>query len=70
MEEIRKFVDSVNIYLQLENPSYTKRISYWKKQRDYAQMIIDKNWMPTPQQRSIIKSNSQSLTDLVVKLIK
>ena len=70
MEEIRKFVDSVNIYLQLENPVYTKRISYWKKQRDYAQMIIDKNWMPTPHQRSIIKSNNQSLTDLVVKLIK
>ena len=70
MEEITNFVDSVEIYLKVEDPSYTKRISYWKKQRDYAQLIIDKNWMPTPKQKAIINSNAEALRVLFSKVIK
>ena len=70
MEEITNFVDSVEIYLKVEDPSYTKRISYWKKQRDYAQLIIDKNWMPTPKQKAIINSNAEALRLLFSKVIK
>ena len=70
MEEIIQFVESVNIYLQMENPVYTKRISYWKKQRDYAQMILDNEYEPTPRQLSIIKGNTDSLVQLVNKISK
>ena len=61
MKEAKTLVEYCDIYLGLLNPFYSKKINYWKKQRAYAQMIVDKGWDPSPTQISIFRSNIDEL---------
>ena len=63
-----KLVKGVEIYKQLEDPTYTQRIQYWDKQAEYASKVLEKGWEPTPKQAEIFQSNFERLSQLVLKL--
>lgn len=65
-----QLVRRVEVYKKLEDLAYSQRIQYWNKQAEYAQMVLDKGWEPTPGQARIFQSNLEKLDTLIEKLTK
>jgi len=68
MNKLETFIQMVNLYEDLEQPFYTKRLKFWKDQRQYVQNILDKGWEPTPKQLQIVEGNIENLTRVVKSL--
>lgn len=69
MKEITKMIELVDMYLGYLSPFYSKKIQYWTKQKRYAKTILDNGWDPSPNQLRIIKSNIDTLEELVLREI-
>ncbi len=67
---LSKVVTLIDIYLEYLSPEYTNKIEYWNKQKKYAKMLLDNNWIPTVNQLEIIKSNTIKLEKLIESIAK